>query len=109
MDLELELDVQRHVAEGAALEPDVRPFAVVQPGHVVRGADVHVVGAYVVVELRGDRAGLRDLLRHQAVALEHVQEVCVTTEVQLVGAFELHSPVAEQARQHPVDDRRAHL
>ena len=31
-DLELQLDGQRHVAEGFALEPDVRPLAVGQPG-----------------------------------------------------------------------------
>src|SRR5687768_13501412 len=30
-DLELVLEVQRDVAEGAALEPDVGPFAVVEP------------------------------------------------------------------------------
>ena len=41
--LELELDVERHVAEVAALEADVRPLAVVEPRHVVRRADVHVV------------------------------------------------------------------
>ena len=43
--LELELDVERHVAEVAALEADVGPLAVVEPRHVVGRADVHVVGA----------------------------------------------------------------
>ena len=49
--LELELDVERHVAEVAALEADVRPLAVVQPRHVVRRADVHVVGRDALVDL----------------------------------------------------------
>ncbi len=42
-DLELHLDVQRHVAEGLALDADVRPLAVGEPRHVVRRADVDVV------------------------------------------------------------------
>ena len=50
-DLELVLQVQRDVAEGAALEPDVGPLAVVEPLHVVRRADVHVLGAEVVVDV----------------------------------------------------------
>ena len=70
---------------------------------------MHVIRADVVVELRGDGAGLRDLLRHQTLALQHVQEVGVATEVELVGPLELHSSVAEQAGQNAVDDRRPHL
>ena len=42
--LELELQVQRHVAERLALDADVRPLAVGEPRHVVRRADVDVVG-----------------------------------------------------------------
>ena len=34
-DLELELRVERHVAEGRALHPDVAPLAVLEPRHVV--------------------------------------------------------------------------
>ena len=47
-DLELVLEVEGDVAEGAALEADVGPFAVVEPGDVVGGADVDVAGAEVV-------------------------------------------------------------
>ena len=87
--LELELDVERHVAEGAALHADVGPLAVVEPLDVVAGADVHVVGAHVVVELAGDGVGLADLLGLEALALEHVEEVGVAADVELVGALEL--------------------
>src|SRR4051794_12902635 len=41
-DLELELEVEGYVAEGLALDADVRPLAVGQPWHVVRRADVDV-------------------------------------------------------------------
>ena len=42
-DLELELDVDRLIAEAAALEADVRPLAIGEPRHVVARADVDVV------------------------------------------------------------------
>src|SRR6185436_18048290 len=43
--LELELDVDRLVAEALAFEADVGPLAVLEPRHVVAGADVHPVAA----------------------------------------------------------------
>ena len=50
-DLELVLQVQRDVAERAALEADVGPLAVVEPRDVVRRADVHVARAEVVLDV----------------------------------------------------------
>ena len=50
-DLELVLQVQRDVAERAALEADVRPLAVVEPLHVVGRADVDVARAELVVDV----------------------------------------------------------
>ena len=108
-DLELQLDVERDVAEVAALEADVGPLAVLQPRHVVRRADVDVVGLDAVVDLAGDRLGLGDLLRLQPLALEHVLEVHVAADVELVGAVEHHAPVLEQAGQDAVDDGGADL
>src|ERR671919_39324 len=107
--LELHLGHQRHVAEGLALEPDVGPLAVGQPRHVVRGADVHVVGGQLVAHDRGHGLGLGDLLRLEPLALEHVEEVHVAADVQLRRALELDAAVAEQPGQGPVDDRRADL
>ena len=109
VDLELELHIERNVAEALAFQPDQRPLAVLQPGHVVAGSDVHVVGADVVVELRGHRACLGDLLGHQPLALEHVEKVGVTTEVELVGAVEAHATLAIKARQSAVHDGGSHL
>src|SRR5216684_5607346 len=68
-----------------------------------------VVRADVVVELRGHGASLRDLLRHQPIALQHVQEVGVATEVELVGALELDAAIAEEPCEDAMDDGRADL
>ena len=54
----------------------------------------------LVVEHAGDGVGLADLLGLEALALEHVQEVGVAAEVQLVGAVEADAAIHEQARQH---------
>ena len=108
-DLELELDVERHVAERRALHADVGPLAVGQPRHVVGRADVDVALADVVVEHRRDRVRLRDLLRLEALALEHVEEVRVAADVQLHRLVEVHAALAEEAREHAVRDRGADL
>src|SRR5262249_50147442 len=49
-DLELQLQVQRYVAESRALHPDVAPLPVGQPRYVVGRADMDVALADVVVE-----------------------------------------------------------
>ena len=59
--------------------------------------------------LRGDGLGLGDLLRLQPVALEHVLEVHVAADVELVGAVQDHPAVLEQLGQHPVGDGRPDL
>src|SRR5206468_1091770 len=108
-DLELQLDVQRHVAEARALEADVRPLAVFQPRHVVGWADVHGVGLEAVLDLARDRLGLGDLLRLQSLTLEHVLEVHVAAEVELVGPVDGEAPVFEEPGQDTVHDGGANL
>jgi hypothetical protein len=108
-DLELHLEVERHVAEGLALDADVRPLAVGQPRHVVRRPDVHVVGGQLVAHDRRDRVGLGDLLGLQPLALEHVVEVHVAADVELRRAQHLHAAVVEQAGERAVHDRGADL
>ena len=63
----------------------------------------------VAVDLARDRLGLRDLLRLEPLALEHVLEVHVAADVELVGAVEHHAAVLEQAGEDAMDDRRADL
>ena len=94
--LELELDRERHVAEVAAFEPDECPLAVLEPRHMVGRADVDVAIGDPRVDLRGDRLRLGDLLRLQPGPLEHVHEVHVPAEVELVGVVDHHAPVFEQ-------------
>ena len=106
---ELEFHVQGHIAEGRAFDADVAPLAVFEPGHIVAGADVDVAFAQVVVKLGGDGVGLADLLRLEAGALQHVVEVHVAAEVELVGAVDAHAALAEEAGQHAVGDGGAHL
>src|SRR6185369_4548275 len=56
-----------------------------------------------------DRVRLRDLLRLEALALEHVEEVGVAADVQLHRLVEMHAALAEEAREDAVRDRRADL
>src|SRR3954468_16487753 len=107
--LELQLDVQRHVAERRALHADVGPLAIGQPRHVVGRSHVHVLLTEVVVEHRRYGVRLRDLLRLEALALEHVEEVRVAADVQLHRLVEMHAALAEERGQDAVRDRRAHL
>ena len=108
-DLELELGVERHVTERRALHPDVAPLAVLEPRHMVRRTDMDVVGVELVVEHRGDGVRLADLLGLEALPLEHVEEVGVAAEVELVCPVEPHAPVHEQPGEDAMADGRAHL
>src|SRR5438094_515422 len=108
-DLELDLRVQRDVAEGRALHADVAPLAVEEPRDVVRRADMNVLRVHRIVEHARHRVRLADLLRLEALPLEHVQEIGVAAEVQLVGAVETHAAVHEEAREHALRDRGADL
>src|SRR5215207_6248891 len=107
--LELELDVEGHVTEVAALDADVGPLAVVEPRHMVARADVDVVVGDALVDLARDRLRLRDLLGLQPLPLEHVLEVHVAAEVQLVCAVDRDAAILEQAGEHAVHDGRPYL
>ena len=59
--------------------------------------------------VRGHGLGLRDLLRLEALALEHVLEVHVAADVELVRPVEDDAAVFEQLRHHTVGDGRTDL
>ena len=65
--------------------------------------------AQVVLQVGGDGLGLGDLLGLQAVALEHVLEVHVAADVELVRAVQHDAAVLEQLGHHAVGDGRADL
>ncbi len=108
-DLKLVLKVQRHVAERGAFKTHERELAVIQPRHVIGRADMHIVCIHVVRHDGRDGAGLGDLLGFQTGALQHVHEVHVAADIELVRAVETHATVLEQAGEHTVGDRRADL
>src|SRR5919201_381686 len=108
-DLELDLRVERHVTEGRALHADVAPLAVEQPRDVVRGSDVDVLLLEWIVEHARDRVRLADLLRLEPLALEHIEEVGVPAEIELVRAVQPHPAIHEEPREDAVRDRRADL
>ena len=55
-------------------------------------------------EVGGDGLGLRDLLGLETLTLEHVLEVHVAADVQLVRAVQRDTAVLEQLRHHAVGD-----
>ncbi len=69
--------------------------------------DIHAVQPFFGLGLQRFRLGA--LFRSQAVAVEHVQEIRVAPDVQLVGPFQLDSPVLEKVRQDAVYDGRPYL
>ena len=70
---------------------------------------MNVLRVHRIVEHARHRVRLADLLRLEALPLEHVQEIGVAAEVQLVGAVETHAAVHEEAREHAMRDRGADL
>ena len=87
-----------------AFEAHKGELAVIQPGDVVARPDVHVPRIELGIDVAGDRLRLRDLLRLEAAAFEHVLEVHVAADVQLVGAVQHETALFEQAGEHAVRD-----
>src|SRR5205809_4936296 len=108
-DLQLDLRIQRDVAERRSLHTDVAPLAVEKPRNVVGWADVDVLRVERVVEHARHRVRLADLLRFETLALEHVEKVGVASEVELIGPIESHAAIHEEPREHAMRDRGAHL
>ena len=76
---------------------------------MIAGSHVDVVVAHVVTELGRHRVGLAYLLGFEPRALQHVVEIGVAAEVELVGAQHLDAAVREEAGQHAVRNGGAHL
>src|SRR3984957_5358137 len=67
------------------------------------------MSGYPALHLAGYRLRLGDLLRLQALALQHVLEIHISTEVELVRTAQYKAPVFEQTSQDPVGNRRTQL
>ncbi len=57
---------------------------------------------HLVRDLAGDSARLGYLLRFEPLPLEHIIEIHVPAEVELIGAVDVHSTIPEEPREHPV-------
>ena len=73
---------------------------------MVRRPNVDVARGNTALYLAGHCLRLRNLLRLEPLSFEHVLEVHIAAEVQLVCAVKDQAPVLEQASQDPVGDRR---
>ena len=56
------------------------------------------------VKLRLNSLCFRDLLRNKAAPVQHVEKVCVTTGVELIGPIDLDTPVVKELGKGPVDN-----
>ena len=70
---------------------------------------MYVTGTERVTELRCHCLGFGYFLRLQPLALEHVHEIGVAAEIELISAIKPHAAFAKQIRQHPMRDRGTHL
>src|SRR5579883_528821 len=107
--LELQLGIERDAAKRRTLEPDVGELAVGEPRDMIARPDMDVVGGEWDVELAGDGLRLGYLLRSDALALQHVLEIGVTAEIELVGAVEPHAALAKQIGEQAMQDGGADL
>src|SRR5713101_3122796 len=108
--LELQFHIERYITERAALQANIRPFAVCEPSHVVGWADMDVVLTQIIVQLTRHGVGLTDLLRLQALAEEprqHAMHNCcpdlafdIVTDHRQIGLFEALLPVLFAGNEH---------
>lgn len=99
-----EFDVEGDVTEAVSFHAEEAELVVVEPWDVVAWANVHVVSADFVVQLAGDGCGFADFLAGQAGVVEHVQEVGVSADVELVGVLEFDTAVFEETGEDTVND-----
>jgi hypothetical protein len=79
--------VHRHVTESSSFELHSGVPAVGKKRNVVAGADVRIGVAQLRGDLGGHGLGLGDLLRVQPGSFQHVLEIYVAADVQLVSPF----------------------
>lgn len=63
----------------------------------------------LIIQLRRNCVGLGYLLRLQALSLQHVVEVCVTSKIQLIGSLQFNPSLTEQPGKYPMGDSSANL
>ena len=107
--LKFQFAIERDIAKGRAFHPDVTPLAIFEPRHVIARSDMGLLIGKFVIELAGHGVGLGNFFRFQALALQHVHEVGVTTEVELVSAIHTNAPFPKEVCENPMRDGGANL
>ena len=62
-----------------------------------------------IVQLARDRLRLGNFFRLQAITFQHVQEIGVAAEIELVSAIHTHATLAKKIRENAMSDGRADL
>src|SRR6266446_2383000 len=84
-DGKLQVNFHRYVAEEPAFHANKGNFVIELPRHVIAWADVNILVRQTLAGHRLHRFSFRSFLGREPGAIEHVQEIGVTTGVQLVG------------------------
>ena len=82
---------------------------VVEPGDVIRRADMHILCAKVMRQLRSYGLRFRDLLALEPIALKHVHKIGITTKIKLVRPINPHTSINKKAGQYPVHNSGTNL
>src|SRR5215213_7826142 len=107
--LKLHLGTQRNAAERCAFEPDVGALAVLKPRHMIARPDMNVSWRQRDIQLTGDGLRLGNLLRGQPLAFQHVLEIGIAAEIELISPVEAYATLAEQIGEHAMNNGRTDL
>src|SRR5690606_24580161 len=105
----LQLHVERNAPESRPLESNVGPFAIREPRDEIARPNVHVPAFGWGVELTDDGLRFRNSLRFEPFALEHVLEIRIAPEIQLIRSVDPNAALAQQVGQDTMNDRGADL
>src|SRR5690606_39308417 len=103
----LQLHVERNAPESRPLESNVGPFAIREPRDEIARPNVHVPAFGWGVELTDDGLRFRNSLRFEPFALEHVLEIRIAPEIQLIRSVDPNAALAQQVGQDTMKIGRA--
>src|SRR5262245_58971768 len=109
LDRQAHLDLDRCIAEAASLQAQEAHLVVLLPRYVVTRPDVHLIGWQRMRQHALHRFRLRHPLRRRAVVAQHVEEVGISADVELIGSVEHHAAVGEELSERAVHDGGADL
>ena len=99
----------RYIPESPALHPEETYLVVHEPWDIIRGPYMDIFIIQRGLKLGLHSLCLRNLLGCQAGSVEHIQEICIPTDIQLIRIVHLYSPILKQFSQSPMDYCCPHL